>query len=204
MSTSLKTIAIADDEPAQLALLGEVVTTGGYELVGTATNGLDAIQLVQRVKPNLILMDLHMPRMNGLEAAQAIIVFKSTAIVMMTGDSDPVIARQALDAGVSGYMLKPADVAQIGPILESAWHRYQTVNTLQTELALAMETLETRKVVEKAKGILMEQQGFSEELAHKFLQKMSQEQGIPLKEVCRSVIQVKMLLGRNTIRSKAV
>ena len=93
-----------------------------------------------------------MPEMNGLEAAQSIIGLKTTAIVMMTGDANPQIARQALDAGVCGYMLKPTEVAQIGPILESAWHRYQTVNTLQRELALAAETLETRKLIEKAKG----------------------------------------------------
>ncbi len=196
MSIALKTIALAEDDPVVMALLKASLESLGYEIVGIANNGLEALQVAQLQKPQLILIDIHMPVMNGLEAAKQIIALGTTAVVTLTGDVDPSLARQALDLGVCGYMQKPLQLTQLVPVMETAWHRFQAVKLMKAELSTLNETLETRKLLEKAKGILMEQQGFTEEMAHKVIQKMSQDQAIALKEVCRSIIQVRMVLGK--------
>jgi two-component system, response regulator PdtaR len=203
MALPLKTVAIADDEPGIVAVLKTTVEDMGYRVVGTAFNGKDAVDLITRTNPNVVLLDVHMPILDGLEATGQISKLGTTAVVLLTADVDPEIARKAMDLGASGYMQKPFDSTQIAAILESAWHRFQTVNALQEKNRLLDEALEMRKLTEKAKGILMEQQGFSETEAHKCLLKMSQDQGIPLKEVCRSILQVRMILGKKASRKIA-
>ena len=192
----LLTVAVVDDDTIQVTVMRTICTHLGYTVTGVAHNGVDAVELARRTKPNVILVDLHMPILDGLEAVHQISLLGHTAPVLLTADTDPQIARKAMDAGACGYIQKPFDSAQIAAILESAWHRFQTVTALQEKNKLLDEALEMRKLTEKAKGILMEQQGFTEDQAHKCLLKMSQDQGLQLKEVCRSVIQVKMLLGR--------
>jgi len=201
MTEPLKTIAIADDQESLVALLRAIVTAAGYTCVGSASNGLEAVDLVRRTHPNVLLMDFHMPVLDGLEALKQIVTFATTAVVILTGDPDPVLGRKALDAGACGYMLKPFETNQIASTIESAWHRFQTVATLQLKAKNLDEALELRKLTERAKGILMEQQGFGEEESHRCLMKMSQDQGIPLKDVCRSVIQVRMVLGKKSKRN---
>ena len=195
MTSAPKTIAIAEDDPGVRQFLRYILTDLGYEFAGEAKNGSEAITLVKTAKPNVLIMDFHMPVLNGLEATKKIVVENTTAVIILTADSDPAVARNAMDFGACGYMPKPVEVAQITPMIESAWHRFQTVRSLHAEMQVLTDNLETRKLVEKAKGILMEQQGFSEQEAHRCLQKMSQDQGIPIKDVCRSIVQVKMVLG---------
>jgi two-component system, response regulator PdtaR len=196
MTIPLKTIAIAEDEKALCALLQRGLVQLGYEIVGVAKNGEEASEIVKLKQPQLILMDVHMPLVDGMEAAKRIIAVQKTAIVLLTGDGNPNLAHQALEMGICGYVQKPCDLAQLGPIMETAWHQFQVVTELQKQMGTLTESLETRKLLEKAQGILMEQQGLSEESAHKAVQKMSQDQGISIKEVCRSIIQVKMVLGK--------
>ena len=203
MASPLKTIAIADDEQGVVAILQAIVTDLGYECVGIAHDGMEAVELVRRTKPNVLLMDFHMPLLDGLEATRQIIALAHTAVVVLTAETNPEIGRKAMDLGACGYMQKPFDTRQIAAIIESAWHRFQTVFSLQEQTRQLNEALELRKLTEKAKGILMEQQGFGEEEAHRCLLKMSQDQGITLKEVCRSVIQVRMVLGRKAVKKAA-
>lgn len=202
MVLPLKNVALADDFPSILDVLSAACKPL-YNIVGQAKNGLEALTLVRSVQPQLLILDLHMPGMDGMEALKQIVPLKTTAVVIMTGDSDPAVARQAMDLGAYGYILKPLEFTQIVPVLETAWHCFQTSSTLTQEVARLTDSLETRKLLDQAKGILMEQQGMTEEQAHKTLQKMSQDQAISLKEVCRSLIQVRMLLGRAAQR-KAV
>jgi len=197
MTDALKTVAIADDEPTLVAVLPEVCLQLGYQLTGVAANGEEAVELVRKTRPNLILLDFHMPVLDGLEATRQIAALGCTAVVLLTGDNDPEIARKAMDLGACGYVKKPFEVSSMSAFMETAWHRFQTQNALHEKARLLDEALELRKLLEKAKGILMEQQGFSEEQSHKTLLKMSQDQGIALKEVCRSVIQVRMILGKS-------
>lgn len=194
--TLLKTIAIADDEPSIRLAVKSLIARSGYTLAGECENGLQAVELVRTGKPQLILLDMHMPGQNGLQATEQISKLGTTAVVLLTADVALDIPHKAMDLGATGYLQKPFESAQLISMMESAWHRFNSIQQLKGEIRELNESLETRKLVEKAKGILMEQQNFTEEAAHQALQKMSQEQGLSLKEVCRSVIQVKMILGK--------
>ncbi len=195
MTLPLKTIVVADDERSLRDFLSRALEDIGYTVSASVEDGQRAVEAVRQFKPDLLLIDLHMPQMGGIAAAKIIVPLETTAIVMMTADPDSSVARQAMDLGVSGYLNKPFGADQLTPMLESSWHRFQTVRSLQNEMKALQENLETRKLLEKAKGILMEQQGYGEEDAHKTIQKMSQDQGISVKELCRSLIQVRMVLG---------
>ncbi len=191
----LKTVAFADDEPGILQVL-KLSCELKYKIVGTAKNGEEAIALVKAKRPDVLILDVHMPVLDGLEALKQIAALKTTAVVILTADQDPAVARAAMDLGASAYMTKPFEFSQVVSVLESAWHHHQIVTSLKEQARSLSETLENRKLLDKAKGILMEQQGFSEETAHKTLLKMSQDQGILLKDLCRSVIHLKTMLGK--------
>jgi AmiR/NasT family two-component response regulator len=202
MIEPLKSVAFVDDEPGILQLL-QMACEARYKIVGQGRDGLEAITIVKTLKPQLLILDLHMPVMSGLEALLQISPLRSTAVVVLTADQNPKVAREAMDLGASGYVAKAFDFAQIVPMIETAWHHFQAGTLLRQEVAHLSDSLETRKILERAKGILIEQQGLTEDQAHKALQKMSQDQAISLKEVCRSLIQVRTLLGKASQR-KAV
>jgi two-component system, response regulator PdtaR len=191
----LKTVIVADDELAVREFLRTALSSLGFTVMGTAKNGQEAIDLVKQHQPQLAILDVHMPCLDGMEATEAIVAMGNTAVVLLTLDQSMDLVRRAMDLGASGYMQKPFTMNQIGAILEVSWHRYQTRKAMQEETKSLQEALELRKLTEKAKGILMQQQGYSEEEAHKCLQKMSQDQGLPLKDVCESIIRVRMVLG---------
>jgi two-component system, response regulator PdtaR len=203
MTINLSSVAIAEDDSAVVRILETVMSKAGYTLAGRAVTGEEAVTLVQLKKPQLLVLDLGLPILNGLEALKKIVPLQTTAVVVLTAESSSVAAREAMDLGACGFFQKPMDLASIVPMLETSWHRFQKDFALSKANRDLTDALELRKIVEKAKGILMEQQNFSEEQAHKVLQKMSQDQGIALKEVCRSVIQVKMLLGKAASRKSA-
>lgn len=191
----LKTVVVADDELAVREFLRTALSSLGYAVMGTAENGQQAIDLVKQYKPQLVILDIHMPGLDGMEATKVIVGLEHTAVVLLTLDQSMDMVRRALDLGASGYMQKPFTMHQIGAVLEVSWHRYQTKKVMLEETKSLQDALELRKLTEKAKGILMQQQGYSEEEAHRCLQKMSQDQGLPLKDVCESIIRVRMVLG---------
>jgi two-component system, response regulator PdtaR len=201
MTTSLKTVVIADDEEVILRLLQLALKSMGYECVGTAKTGAGALDLIRRLKPQLALLDVHIPESDMFDVTRQVTQLRTTAVVMMTGDHSSELGRQAMNSGAFAFMHKPFESDQLAGIFESAWHRFQIFIALEDKAIALDEALELRKLTEKAKGILMEQQGLSEDEAHRTLLKLSQDQGITLKEVCRSVIQVRMVLGK---RSKKV
>ncbi len=196
MTSPLKTIAIAADDSSLSEKLEQGLAKLGFQIVGMAKNGEEAIELVKSKKPQLIVMNAHLPLLTGMEASKRIIAMHQTAIVLILPDHNLSLVNEALTLGVCGYAHETLDAVQLRPILETAWHQFHVISDLQKQIGHLNETLETRKLLEKAKGILMEQQGLSEEAAHLVIQKMSQEQGIAIKEVCRSLIQVKMVLGK--------
>jgi AmiR/NasT family two-component response regulator len=200
----LKTIALADDQRDDMELLKRVLVSLGYTVVGMAESGQEAIELVKREKPQILMMDVNMPGMGGLDTLKQIAPLKTTAVIMLTSDPTIELVRAAMAAGAYGYSTKPYTAMGVTAVLESTWHRAQAMVAADAEKQALMDQLEVRKLSDKAKGILMEQQGFSEDEAHRCLQKMSQDQGIPLKDVCRSLIQVRMVLGKTGSRKAAV
>src|SRR5437016_3125502 len=139
MTQPLKTIAIADDEPGIRSVLQTIASDLGYQVVGVASNGTEAVDVVRQKKPQAILLDIHMPVLDGLEATKQIVELGTTAVVLLTADLNPELARQAMDIGACGYMLKPFDSTQIAAILESAWHRLQTEKALMDKTKLLDE-----------------------------------------------------------------
>ena len=198
-------ILIVDDIPDNLRLLSAMLTEQGYD-VRSVTNGATALMGVKFQMPDLIILDIQMPGMNGYEVCEQLKINPATQaipVIFISGLKEVFDKVKAFAVGGVDYITKPFEVSQAIPMLETAWHRFQTSQGFRKEVFDLKESLETRKLLDRAKGILMEQQGFSEELAHKTLQKMSQDQAISLQEVCRSLIQVRNLLGKTVLR-KAV
>lgn len=196
----LKSVAIAEDDGAVSKVLTTALTRAGYAVVGTATTGTEATALLQTQKPQLMLLDIHMPSGSGLDVLKQAASLKQTAFVVMTADGDPELAHEALDAGASAYLHKPFDLPQLIPVIESAFHRFLTENRLREETQSLQEALETRKCLDQAKGILMQEQSYSEDQAHRTLLKMSQDQGLPLKDVCLALIRVRQLFSKSQNR----
>lgn len=199
----LHRIAIASDLPVDINTLKTTLETLGYTVVGTGTEGHSVLEMLRREKPQVLLMDVRKPMLEGWGTVKAAIAL-NVAVIIATEDTNLQVAREALDAGASSYMQKPYTAAQLLFSLEAGWHRAQKAALAEAENEKLREQLEVRKLVEKAKGILTEQQGFTEDEAHRCLQKMSQDQGIPLKDVCRSLIQVRMVLGKTGSRKTAM
>ncbi len=160
----------------------------GYEVVATVSGSTDIVRVAQSFKPHLLLMSIGQDLDDKLGIIQQILSLRTTAIVIILKEWDAAAAKKALSAGVSGYLLRPFDPAHASATLETAWHHFQKLLDLQ-------ENLELRKLLEKAKGILMNEQFVSEEEAHQLILKMSQDKSIPLKDVCQSILQVKAVLG---------
>src|SRR5690349_19600073 len=116
----LKTVAFAEDELGIIKALG-MACQSQYKVLGIATTGAEAVTLVKGARPNALIMDIHMPVMNGLEALAQIVPLRTTAVIILTADPNPQLARQAMDLGACAYMTKPFDLSQIVPALESAW-----------------------------------------------------------------------------------
>ena len=194
MGQLLRTVVIADDDPDMSRALAIAVAQLQYTWLGTVGTGRDAIELVQQQKPNLILLDIYMPGMDGLEATRQIAQRGTTAIVVMTADTNPQLPLQAMDLGACGFMHKPFDLQQLTAVMESAWHDFQIRHHLEGTIHELTDELETRKLLQIAIGILMEKQNFSAERADQTLHSMSRDQRISIQELCRSVIYVKQVL----------
>jgi response regulator NasT len=156
----------------------------GYEVLASELDRNDILSRVQSIKPQVLIMVLNALTDETLNIIQSVNSLRITAVVLALNEWDDLLAKRAMDAGVSGYILSPFEPINTGAILESSWHHFQKVVDLQ-------ETLEFRKLVEKAKGILMDDLFISEEDAHQKILKMSQDQSIPLKDVCQTILQRK-------------
>lgn len=179
--------------------LRHAVTRAGFRTVGIVQDGVEAVKLVRLLKPEIVLLDQEILTLNAKDATRQIVALGTTAVVLLMQESDSAFARETMDVGACAYMVRPFDTPQLGAILEVAWHRFHTTQALQDQTRSLNETLEVRKIFEKAKGILMQQQNLSEEQAHRTIQKLSQDQGIPIKDLCQSIVQVKTILGKERL-----
>ena len=176
-------IVIVDDEPIIRMDLREILESKGYQVVGEAADGFDAVELCRTHVPDLVLLDIKMPLMDGLSAAQ-IIHEQGLAgsIVFLTAYSDSSYIEGAKTSGVSGYLVKPVDEKALVPCIELAMARSGEIKALKTDVEKANERLETRKIVEKAKGYLMEVNHVSEEEAYEYIRKMSKLKNVSMKD----------------------
>lgn len=184
---SLK-IVLADDESLIRMDLREMLTEVGHEIVGEAANGQEAVELVRGLKPDCVIMDVKMPVMDGLEAANIIGAEELAPVLLLTAYSQEDIVAKAKESGVIGYLVKPIREEQLFPALEIAVSRFAEMKQLNSELADLKESLETRKLLDRAKGILMTAHGMTEQEAYRKMQQFSMAKRITLKQLAESII----------------
>lgn len=181
-------ILLADDEALIRLDLREILTDAGHEVIAEAANGEEAVKLARELKPDFIFMDVKMPVMDGLAAAKIIDEENIAPVLLLTAYSQQDIVDQARDSGVIAYLVKPIREEQLFPAMEIAASRFAELQELNAELDKLQETLETRKVVEKAKGILMAAHGLNEQDAYRKMQQFSMAKRIPLKQLAETII----------------
>ena len=181
-------ILIAEDEVISRMDLREMLENLGYAVVGEAGDGAAAVNLARSLKPDLVLMDIKMPDMDGIAAAQTLGAERVAPVLLLTAYSDREFIDRAVDAGVMGYLVKPFAEAQLKPAIDVALERWREVRQLQQDLAQTQETLETRKLVERAKGVLMDSQGLKEADAFRRIQRLSMNSRKSMREVAEAIL----------------
>ena len=181
-------IVIADDESVIRADLREMLTNLNYLVVGEAGDGKSAVETARSLKPDVVIMDIKMPDLDGIEAAKILTAEQIAPVLLLTAYSQRDLVDRAKEAGVVGYLVKPFREQEILPAIEIALARFAEFRELKKETVDLQETLETRKVVDRAKGILMDQQGMTEQEAFRKIQKTSMNSRKPMKEVAEAII----------------
>ncbi|NLD73842.1 MAG: response regulator [Chloroflexi bacterium] len=181
-------VVIADDESVITMDLREMLTNLGYLVVGEAGDGRSAVNLARELRPDLVLMDIKMPDLDGIEAARILTEERIAPTVLLTAFSQRDLVERAKEAGVVGYLVKPIQEADLAPAIEVALSRFAEFRELEKEVDDLQDQLETRKLVDRAKGILMDSQGLSEADAFRRIQKMSMNTRKSMKEIAQAVI----------------
>lgn len=183
-------VVIADDEPITRMDLKELLEENGYEVVGQATDGFDAIEICKTLKPDLVLMDIKMPLLDGLSAARIMNDERfGITIMLLTAYSEREFIEKAKDVGVSGYLVKPIDEKSIVPSIELAVASAREIQTLQKDIAKVEQRLESRTIIEKAKGKVMARDGITEQEAYDFIRKLGQRKNISMKRISEIILQ---------------
>lgn len=181
-------ILIAEDETIIRLDLRELLEKAGFEVVAEARDGEEAVELARAEQPELALLDVKMPKLDGIEAARRIIDERPIPIVMVTAYGEDELVARAVDAGVFGYLVKPFRESDLLPAIRTARARHEELLALREEADSLAEALAARKAIERAKGLLMEREGLTEQAAFARLRKASQISGRPLKVVADALI----------------
>ncbi len=181
-------IIVADDESIIRMDLKEMLTGLGYLVVGEVGDGRSAVNLARELKPDLIIMDIKMPDMDGIEAAEILTNERIAPVVLLTAFKQRDLIDRAKEAGVVGYLVKPFRESDITPAIEVALARFEEFRELEREVDNLKDALETRKLVDRAKGILMEREGLNEQESFRRIQKMSMNTRKPMKEIAEALI----------------
>jgi len=185
-STAPVRILVAEDEAIIRLDLVEMLTEAGYVVVAQATNGVEAISLAREHKPDLAILDVKMPELDGISAAEKII--EIAPVLMLTAFSQKDLVERARDAGAMAYVVKPFSISDLVPAIEIAVSRHRQLVALQQEVGDLHERLETRKVIDRAKGILMATLKLSEPDAFSWIQRTAMDRRMSMKDVAQAVI----------------
>src|SRR5919109_701786 len=181
-------ILVAEDETIIRLDLRELLEAAGHEVVAEARDGEEAVALARAHAPELAILDVKMPRLDGIEAAKRILDERPIPIVMLTAYDQQELVARAVEAGVFGYLVKPFRESDLMPAIETARARHAELEALREEAESLAEALATRKVVERAKGLLMEREQLSEQEAFERLRRASQVSGRPMRVVAEALI----------------
>jgi two-component system, response regulator PdtaR len=181
-------ILLAEDETIIRLDLRELLERAGYQVCGEARDGEEAVALAASERPDLAILDVKMPRVDGIEAARRIMADRPIPIVMLTAYGQDELVSRAVEAGVFGYLVKPFRETDLLPAIQTARARHEELQALRDEAQSLSEALAARKVVERAKGLLMEREGLSEQDAFARLRRASQVSGRPMRVVAEALI----------------
>jgi response regulator NasT len=181
-------ILIAEDETIIRLDLKDLLERAGFEVVAEAKDGEEAVALARSEQPDLVLLDVKMPRLDGIEAARRILDERPVPIVMLTAYGQQELVARAAEAGVFGYLVKPFREQDLLPAIHTARARHEELQALREEAESLQEALAARKVIERAKGLLMEKEGLTEDEAFSRLRRASQASQRPLKVIAEAVV----------------
>lgn len=186
-------VLIAEDNPKTRLFLKNQLELLGYQ-VEAVSNGQAAVDMVSEIKPTLVIMDVKMPEMDGIDAAKNISAKTTIPIILITGLSSDEMATKAIESGVFAYLVKPVTKKQLEPAIKLAMARYDEFKSLKVEVDDLKEAIETRKLVERAKGILMKRCNITEEDAFKLLQTHSQKENKKMREIAETIVSASKLI----------
>lgn len=188
MKTSYR-IVIADDESLICMDLREMLEEEGHEVVGIGSDGVEALELVKEKKPDLVILDVKMPRLDGIQAAKMIAHDNLAPVILLTAFGDREMVERARDSFVFGYVMKPVDEKSLFPAIEIAVGQFSHRREIVSHVREVEQELAARKIVDRAKGLLMNYYGISEEEAHRRIQVTSMKRGLPVTEVAQRIIK---------------
>jgi two-component system, response regulator PdtaR len=188
VSSARTRVLIAEDEALIRLDLVEMLGEQGYDVVGQASNGEQAVELAKELRPDVLIMDVKMPVLDGLSAAEQLHEVKLCPVIMLTAFSQTELVERARDAGVMAYIVKPFTQADLAPAVDIATSRWAELKALESEIADLGERLETRKAVDRAKGVLMTRLKLTEADAFRWIQKTAMDRRLGMREVAEAVI----------------
>lgn len=190
MSTDARPrVVIAEDEALIRMDLAEMLVEEGYLVVGEAANGADAVDLARELKPDVVIVDIKMPVLDGIAAAEQIAGPRLAPVVVLTAFAQRELVERARDAGAMAYLVKPFTAQDLVPAIEMAMSRFGEVRALEAEVADLSERIETRKAVDRAKSVLQERLGVSEPEAFRWIQKTAMDLRLSMRQVADGVIE---------------
>ncbi|MGV0792203.1 ANTAR domain-containing response regulator [Mycolicibacterium sp. XJ1819] len=182
-------VLVAEDEALIRMDLTEMLREEGYEIVGEAGDGQEAVDLAESLRPDLVIMDVKMPRRDGIDAASEIATKRIAPIVILTAFSQRDLVERARDAGAMAYLVKPFSINDLVPAIEVAVSRFSEITSLEQEVASLGEQLDTRKLVERAKGLLQAKHQMTEPEAFKWIQRAAMDRRTTMKRVAEVVLE---------------
>ena len=184
----VRRVVVAEDEAVIRLDIVEMLREVGYDVVGEAADGESAIRLAEELRPDLVVMDIKMPVLDGISAAERIAKARIAPVVLLTAFSQKELVERARDAGAMAYVVKPFSANDLLPALEIALSRHAEITALESEISDLTDRFETRKLVERAKGLLISSMGLTEPEAFRWIQKTSMDRRLTMREVAETVL----------------
>ncbi len=184
----MRTVAIIEDDPSERLVLRGFVEDMGFDVVAEGSDGSEALEICRKYSPDLVIMDVGMPRKDGIEATRDINRDCPTPVILLTARDDEETIRRAVESGVMAYLVKPVKREDLLPAIELSISRFREFQMLRKENVDLKNALEARKIIEKAKGLLMEKEGLTETEAFMRIRKISMDKRKPMKEIAEVII----------------